>query len=184
MMHVLASFRHCPRCGSAAFDVHDARSKRCAACGFTYYHNASAATAAFVVNAAGELLVLRRAFDPARGTLDLPGGFAEPDETLEESCLREVREETGCPAVIERYLFSLPNTYRYSDFDVHTADAFFRVRLTDLTNLQAHDDAAALFWVPLTAVRPEKFGLASVSKGVALFLQSLQTKRPDIDGGD
>ena len=91
MKHPLAIFRFCPVCGSEAFAVHDARSKRCAHCGFTYYHNAAASTVALIENSRGELLVVRRALPPAQGTLDLPGGFVDPGETLDEGCRREVR---------------------------------------------------------------------------------------------
>ena len=42
-----------------------------------------------------ELLVCRRAKEPAKGTLDLPGGFIDMNETGEEGVSREVWEETG-----------------------------------------------------------------------------------------
>lgn len=177
MKHPLDDFRFCPRCGAADFSVHDARSKRCHACGFTYYHTASAATVAVILNRRRELLVTRRAFEPARGTLDLPGGFVDPHESLEEGCRREAAEETGAEVTACRYLFSLPNTYRYSDFDVHTADAFFVCELADEDAVSAADDAAELHWMPLEAVRPEDFGLASVRQGVRLLLRRLSDDR-------
>lgn len=170
MPHPLHLFRFCPRCGSERFLEHDARAKRCAACGFTFYHNASAATVAVIFNSRGELLVARRALDPARGTLDLPGGFVDPGESLTDGCRREVLEETGGEAIVERLLFSLPNTYRFSDFDVHTADAFFLCRLADESVIAAHDDAAALMWLPLSDLRPDDFGLASIRQGIKLLL--------------
>jgi len=170
MPHPLELFKYCPRCGSPQFAVHDERSKRCLHCGFTYYHNASAATVAVIFNHRGELLVTRRALDPARGTLDLPGGFVDAGESITEGCQREVREETGGEAVVERLLFSLPNTYRYSGFDVHTADAFFLCHLVDEECVAAADDAAALAWLPLSEVRPEVFGLCSVRRGVERVL--------------
>lgn len=165
-MHPLSLFRYCPRCGSARFADHDARSRRCADCGFVYYHNASAATVAVIINERGELLVARRALPPAQGTLDLPGGFVDAGEDIEAGCLREVREETGAEGVIDRFLFSIANTYRYSGFDVHTADAFFLVRLTDARSVRPGDDAAELRWLPLADLRPEDFGLGSVREGV------------------
>lgn len=168
-MHPFHQFTHCPKCGGT-FGENDARSKRCARCGFTYYHNSSAAVAAFILDADGRLLTARRALPPARGTLDLPGGFVDGGEALEEALLREVREETGLQLQIPpQYLFSLPNIYTYSGFDVHTTDAFFLCR-TAATRLQAHDDVAALQWTPLPDVRPEQFGLASVSKAVQRFI--------------
>lgn len=173
MSHPLHDFRFCPRCGSADFVENDERSKRCKACGFTYYHNASAATVAVVLNKRGELLVTRRAFEPARGTLDLPGGFVDPCESLEQGCRREVAEETGAQVTSCRYLFSLCNTYRYSGFDVHTADAFFLCELSDETAVSAADDAAELQWMPLGDVRPGDFGLVSVREGVRMLVERL-----------
>lgn len=148
--------------------MNDARSKRCADCGFTFYQNASAATVAVVVNERGELLCVVRSREPARGTLDLPGGFVDPGEGIDEGCLRELREEVGAEAEIERFLFSLPNVYPFGGFDVATSDAFFLCRLlTPPSALRAADDAASLRWVCLADVSPSAFGLASVSKGVA-----------------
>lgn len=171
MAHPLSLFRYCPRCGSPRFGDHDARSRRCPDCGFTFYHNASAATVAVIFDAEGRLLVARRAFDPARGTLDLPGGFVDPGESLTDGCLREVKEETGAEAAIERFLFSRPNTYLYSGFDVHTADAFFLCRLCGGSPVRPLDDAAELLWLRRDEVHPADFGLASVRSGVEEILR-------------
>ncbi len=168
--HPLKVFRFCPRCGSPEFHENDVRSKRCAACGFTYYHNAAASTVAVIFNKRGELLVTRRALEPAKGMLDLPGGFVDPGEDVVEGCLREVREETGAEGVVEDFLFSLPNTYLYSGFEVHTADLFFRCTLQDETALAAHDDASELFWLAPKDIRPEDFGLDSIRKGIEKIL--------------
>lgn len=173
MTHPLSLFKYCPRCGSPRFADHDARAKRCADCGFTYYHNASAATVAVIFDAEDRLLVLRRALEPARGTFDLPGGFVDPGESITEGCLREIREETGAEAAIDRFLFSCPNVYRFSGFDVHTADAFFLCHLLPGQTVCAADDAADLFWLPLSQVRPDDFGLSSIREGVRLLLARL-----------
>ncbi len=177
MAHPLSLFRYCPRCGSSQFEVNDFKSKRCAACGFTYYHNAAAATVAVIFDRQGRLLVCRRAADPARGTLDLPGGFVDAGESTEEGCRREVAEETGGRAVVQRFLFSLPNTYVYSGFDVHTADNFFLCQLEGAEELQPRDDAAELFWLRPEDVRPELFGLDSVRRGVERLLVELAAGR-------
>ena len=170
MTHPLEKFHYCPVCGSARFEVHDEKSKRCADCGFTYYFNASSATVAFILNRRNELLVCRRAKEPAKGTLDLPGGFIDRGETGEEGVAREVMEETGLTVTRADYRFSLPNTYLYSDFLVHTLDQFFVCQVEDDSSLSAMDDVAAASWVPLSAVRPADFGLDSVRQGVIRFL--------------
>ena len=173
MEHPLALFKYCPKCGSPRFEIHNFKSKRCADCGFTYYFNSSASTVALITNDRNELLVCRRAKDPAKGTLDLPGGFIDMFETGEEGVIREVKEETGLDVVQTKYLFSLPNLYLYSNFQVHTLDLFFRCTVADTRYFQAMDDAADAFFLPLSDIHPEDFGLQSVRKGITMFLRSI-----------
>ncbi len=45
------------------------------------------------------ILLIKRAHPPFKGRWALPGGFIELDETLEESALRELEEETGVRGV-------------------------------------------------------------------------------------
>ena len=176
-MHPLDKFAFCPACGSSHFVVNNVKSKRCTDCGFVYYANPYSATAAFILRRPvgggeeDELLVARRANEPARGTLDLPGGFVDMDETAEEGMAREVMEETGLEVKRMHYLFSLPNVYLYSGMEIHTLDMFYRVEVADDAVPLAGDDAAALQWVPLSDVRAEAFGLTSISRGVAKFLE-------------
>lgn len=171
-MHPLDKFGYCPKCGSKHFDENDEKSKRCDNCGFVYYINPSAATAAFIFNDKGELLVERRANEPAKGMLDLPGGFADAGETAEEGIAREVREETGLTVKDVQYLFSLPNVYRYSDLDICTLDLFFRCTVDESQALVASDDAAECMWVPLSDIHTELFGLRSIRQALYKFLDT------------
>jgi 8-oxo-dGTP diphosphatase len=50
---------------------------------------------AVLADAAGRLLLVRRANDPGRGLWSLPGGRVEPGETDQQAVVREVAEETG-----------------------------------------------------------------------------------------
>jgi len=170
MQHPLELFRFCPKCGSADFEINNFKSRHCASCGFTYYQNPSAATAAFVLNSRGELLVARRAKDPAKGTLDLPGGFVDNGETGEQGIRREIKEETGLEVEKVEYLFSIPNVYRYSGMDIHTLDMFY-ICHADNDTLKAADDVAECAWVPLREVYVERFGLRSIRQAVHTFLQ-------------
>ena len=111
MSHPLDIFGYCPRCGKGGFAINDFKSKKCSGCGFVLYFNAIAAVVALIVNDKGQLLVARRAKEPAKGTLDLPGGFADSMETAEEAVAREVLEECNLRVKESRYLFSLPNKY-------------------------------------------------------------------------
>lgn len=169
-MHPLEQFRYCPKCGSSSFHVHNEKSKCCASCGFVYYFNSSASTVALILNAKGELLVCRRAKEPMKGTLDLAGGFIDRFETAEQGVVREVLEETGLEVTEAIYQFTLPNTYLYSGFLVHTLDLFFVCKVKDESILRAMDDVADSFWMPLEEICPNDFGLDSVREGVRRFI--------------
>jgi NADH pyrophosphatase NudC (nudix superfamily) len=66
MEHPLSQFRYCPKCGSEHFDIHNEKSKQCKDCGFVYYFNPSSASVALILNKQNELLVCRRAKEPAK----------------------------------------------------------------------------------------------------------------------
>ena len=175
-MDLLEKFGYCPVCGSSHFAQASPKSKRCGNCGFEYFMNPAAAVVAFITNGRGELLVERRKMEPAKGTLDLPGGFADVLETAEESVAREVMEETGLPVAEARYLFSLPNVYRYSGLDVQTLDMFFDCKVEDCSALKAGDDAAECFWVALGDIHTEQFGLRSVRQGLYQYLEKVRRR--------
>lgn len=177
MEHPLSLFRYCPKCGSEHFDIHNEKSKQCADCGFVYYFNPSSATVALILNENNELLVCRRAKDPAKGTLDLPGGFIDIGETGEEGVAREVLEETGLEVQEAVYQFTLPNIYIYSGFPVHTLDMFYLCKVKDTRHISAMDDAADAFFMPLADINPEDFGLGSIRKGLRIFLSTLNIVR-------
>lgn len=175
MNHPLQKFRFCPVCGSACFEVNNFKSKRCRDCGFVYYANPCSATAAFIVNDSGEMLVVRRSKEPAKGTLDLPGGFCDMGETVEQGMRREIKEETGLEVKQIKYLFSSPNVYMYSGMGVHTLDMDFLVPLHGDPEVfkaivHAADDAAEALWIPISQVNPDDFGLTSIRNAVIRFL--------------
>ena len=171
--HPLEIFHYCPKCGSQDFEIQNALSRHCANCGFTFYQNPRASTAAFILNGKDELLVALRGKEPAKGTLDLPGGFVDNDENAEQGMVREILEETGLSVSTDdvEYLFSIPNVYRYSGMDIHTLDLFFLCHVDDEAVVKAADDAAELTWVPLKKVYVERFGLRSIRQGVHRFLE-------------
>ena len=166
MTHPLTLFKYCPKCGSPHFEERNAKAKVCTDCGFVYYFNPSAAVVALIINKQGELLVTRRAHEPAKGTMDLVGGFVDADETVEEAVAREVMEETDMKVTSTDYLFSIPNIYPYKGFEVHTTDLFFRCEVEDYVHFAPHDDVTKLFYVPLAELDTTQFGLASIKQGI------------------
>ena len=163
-MHPLHQFKFCSKCGSSHFVENNFKSKRCEACGFVYYFNPSSSTIAIIINSNDELLVATRAHDPAKGTFDLPGGFVDMNETGEEAVIREVKEETGLHVSQAKYMFSIPNTYVYSGFEVHTLDLVYLCKVDDMQNIKAEDDVASLQFIKISELNPDLFGLRSVKE--------------------
>lgn len=163
-MHPLSQFKYCPKCGSDKFVENNIKSKRCETCGFVYYFNSCAATVAVIINEKKELLVATRAHEPVKGTLDLPGGFVDMYEPGEAAMSREVKEETGLDVDEMKYLFSVPNIYVYSGFEVHTLDLVYLCKVTDTHLLKAEDDVAKLEFIKISELNPDLFGLLSIKE--------------------
>lgn len=163
-MHPLSQFKYCPKCGSNNFIENNFKSNKCERCGFIYYFNISSSTIAIIINDKKELLVATRAHEPAKGTLDLPGGFVDLDENGEEAVIREVKEETGLDVTNLKFLFSIPNKYMYSDFEIQTLDLVYLCTVKDTSHMKPDDDVSNLQFIKLTDLQPELFGLLSVKE--------------------
>lgn len=138
--HPLKVLKFCPKCGSPEFKVSGERSLKCGNCGFHFFINASAAVAALITDEAGKLMLVTRGIEPDYGKLDLPGGFVDPGETVENAVHRELEEELGLKIKSMRYLGSAPNEYVFSGFTVFTIDFAFEVIAVSLKNLKPMDD--------------------------------------------
>lgn len=109
-----------------------------------------------LVTCAGQVLLIERAGLLGRGAWALPGGFLEPDETLEHGAVRELFEETGLEVSVR------PNSSRTFDWPTRSLrgrviSQGFHFKLEsdrfegELPNVKAADDAARAFWLPLSA---------------------------------
>jgi len=165
-------FVYCPKCSARALRFRAPYAYHCDVCDFTFYLNVAAATIAIIVDDNNRLLVATRANDPGKGTLDLPGGFADPGESGEEIIRREIQEETNLEAETVEYLFSVPNEYPYGGVLYRTLDMVFRCTVKDIKDMKAADDVAALQWIAITDLKPEQFGLKSVREVIKRLMHS------------
>jgi len=100
----------CSFCGHPFGDV--SYPKVCGACSKWAHNHPRPVTAALVPVREG-LLVVRRAFEPSKGLLNLPAGYMEIGESWDVACAREVREETSLeidPEDIQLYGIETPDT--------------------------------------------------------------------------
>jgi bifunctional NMN adenylyltransferase/nudix hydrolase len=100
-----------------------------------------------------DVLLIERGHAPGKGLLALPGGFVEPRDTLWESCLRELAEETHLaePEAVLRRALEKVQVFDHPDRSqrgrtithVHAFDLSSRERPA----VRAGDDAARTHWV-------------------------------------
>jgi NAD+ diphosphatase len=108
-MHVirwLDTSRFCGRCGAATERVPTERAMKCAKCALTFYPRISPAIIV-LVRRGDDALLARNANFPAPFYSTL-AGFSEVGESLEETLVREVKEEVGVDVGDVRYFGSQP----------------------------------------------------------------------------
>ena len=66
----------------------------CTKCNTIHYQNPKPTATLICVNK-DKILLVKRAFEPAKGEWSLPGGFIELGETPEDAAKRELKEETN-----------------------------------------------------------------------------------------
>ncbi len=95
-----------------------------------------------------ELLLIRRGGHPYLNRWALPGGFANPGETLEETAARELREETGVTGCKMQYVgvFSRPGR----DPRGWVVSQAYAALLPEGQTARAADDAKAAAWFGVT----------------------------------
>jgi NAD+ diphosphatase len=116
----LTTSRFCGRCGTATKRHDGERSMLCPSCGLTVYPRISPAIITLVRKGDLALLASNAKFPSAfYSTL---AGFAEIGESLEETLVREVREEVGIVVKDVRYFGSQPWPFPNSLMIAFTAE--------------------------------------------------------------
>ncbi len=170
-------FVHCPRCGRATLTPATEKSFSCYNCQFVFYLNCAAACIAVIMEE-NKLLVTRRKQDPFKGTLDLPGGFAEPGERIEQSLIREIKEELDLDIIDFRYLGSFTNTYPYESVVYPVTDMAFVCKVKTFDTIKARDDIDNFYFINLLELDKNLFGLASPKKVIETLALSAQGRGP------
>ena len=111
-------------------------------------------TATVMVTYKGKFLMIKRKGNPCIDTWALPGGFAEPKESPEDTAIREVKEETGIsltPEVLKQIATVVPDDPRSSIPNFWQLDVTFIAQIPDEVEITATagDDAAQVAWFPL-----------------------------------
>lgn len=159
---------YCPQCGAAKFACKQGTCFICSDCQFEYFHNTAAAVAG-LIECNGQYLLTRRANDPGQGMLDLPGGFIDPGESLEQGLSREVFEELGIHINEWQYRASAPNQYLYKTVRYNTLDSLFICSLDEKPSLQLEqEEIVEAIWLDKADFDPQLLYFDSLKRLIAL----------------
>jgi len=116
-------------------------------------------TADAVVVHSGHVLLVKRKAQPGRGLWALPGGFVQPNETLRDAAIRELREETRLKLPVPVLKGSLRGEAVFDHPDrsargrTITHAFHFDFPTGELPAVRGGDDAARARWVPVAEAR-------------------------------
>ncbi|EGF93729.1 cytidyltransferase-related domain protein [Asticcacaulis biprosthecium C19] len=112
-----------------------------------------------VIVHSGHVLLVKRGAHPGKGLWALPGGFLNPEETLLQAAIRELKEETRIKLPVPVLKGSLKGRQVFDDPDrsqrgrTITHAFYFEFTSGDLPAVRGSDDAARARWVPLAEAR-------------------------------
>lgn len=115
---------------------------------YTYqYPRPAVTTDAILISGRRTVLLIERGREPYKGKWALPGGFINMDESLENACRRELREETGLDVEKLKQFKAFGAVDR--DPRHRTISVIFYAFLVDEPQSVAGDDAAKTKWFPI-----------------------------------
>jgi len=164
--------KYCSHCGELSLKK-EKNKFSCTQCEFEFYQNTAAATAALLFYE-DCLLMTRRAKNPEKGTLDLPGGFIDPGENAEEGLIRELQEELNISLGVDDLIYwqSFKNTYPYKGVIYETCDLIFTAELKEWPTFFQKDEIEEVVKVSLSELNLNEIGLKSIRKCVETYIFS------------
>lgn len=162
-------FQFCPRCGRPRGADKPVQPFQCDGCGFHYYFNPCLAVAAILLGPRDEALFIRRAKEPAKGKLAVPGGFVDLGETAEDALRREIKEEVNLDVGPLEFLCSAPNEYLYRGVNYPMLDLAFVCRAVSIEPVAALDGVESFCWLKPAAVDPAEIAFPSIRAAVRCY---------------
>lgn len=171
----MSFFNYCPKCSSTHIQFENNRRLECLDCGMVYFHNVASAVAV-ILEKEGKVLFTIRNRAPKTGKLDLPGGFTDPDESAEQTCSRELKEELNLDMKPSdfHYFISFPNDYDYKGIPYKTEDLIFTAQLPDSVDLQLEkSEIQAVKWIKKSEIDWSEIGFDSLRKAIQIYIEKL-----------
>lgn len=166
----------CRRCGASLTKKEEGRYICANNHELFYKTGGGLAIGLLLVDESNRLLLATRAINPGKGKLDVPGGFVEFGETLEQAVAREIKEELGLePSQYSepQYLISNMNQYPYGGEILYPFDVFFWARMPAGVQVTPQDDVADAQWFNLETFNSELLAFDNARRAIKLLKQKI-----------
>ncbi|MCA9371539.1 NUDIX domain-containing protein [Candidatus Woesebacteria bacterium] len=162
-------FFFCPKCGEGLHpDEH--RSLACNSCGLRMFVNPKPTNAAIIRNKEGAVLLVKRKLDPKKGFWDVPGGFVDIKETIEQSVEREIHEELCAKVESMRYVGSTNGRYLFGEINYYSVCMWFEVALDNEEEIESGDDVVEVAWFDENEIPWDRIAFKGVVDGLKNWL--------------
>lgn len=170
----MSDLKYCPKCGNETLNWDGEKKWSCSNCDYVLFHNVAGAVAV-IIKHQDEILFTRRNQEPKKGKLDLAGGFVDPKESAEETCVRELFEEMKIkvdPSQL-KYLASLPNTYEYKNILYKTIDLFYEYELSEKVGFELElSEISETIWIKKDQINLEDIAFDSQKLFFETYIKS------------
>lgn len=162
-------FTFCPRCGARRTNEPPTQPFQCRTCGFHYYFNPCLAVAAILLGPDDKALFIRRAQEPAKGKLAIPGGFVDIGETAETAMRREIKEEVNLEVGALEFLITATNEYDFRGIVYPVLDIAFVCRAISIAPVAALDGVEDFEWIEPATVNLDEIAFPSIRAALAAY---------------
>ena len=170
------TYNYCPDCGGKCIR-YSAKGFQCEICHKRWFDQPAAAADCIVVNDKEEILLTIRANEPKKGTLTIPGGFVDNNETAEQTVIREVLEESGAEIGYPTYFKSKPNTYIYRGHNYCCLTTTFLAKFSKFVKNFDTKETINILWIKPSNLNLQEIGLDNVRDVLRDYLELISAKR-------
>ncbi len=163
-----STFSFCPKCGRPLVSGRE-RLIDCKKCGFHLYLSPASTNALILENERGEILLTKRKLKPKKGFWDLPGGFVDFKETVEESLIREIKEELGIKLKEIKYFGTYWSYYPYKGVRYQTLCHAYSAKYGN-ERIKTADDVAEYRFFPRAEIPFGKLSFRDIESALKDFL--------------
>jgi 8-oxo-dGTP diphosphatase len=147
----VSDYRYCPHCATPLnVKIQEDRLRaHCPACGWIHYRNPTAGVAVILQHQGSILLGKRRS-----GDWCIPCGHVEWDESIQQSAIREAKEELNLEVRLQA-IYDVHSNFHKPD--QQTVGIWFLAECQDLSPARASGDLIELAWFSLDELPPLAF---------------------------